>query len=132
MKTTRVGIFETNSSSSHSLSLGKFDYSTKLDETNEETIVLGCGAYGWGYGELTTWMERADYLGVEAYDNEDKKERLINAIHKVYPNVTIEFSGDGYIDHQSSGEVWDECSDEYKLLSCIFGNTEITIDNDNH
>ena len=131
MKNTRVGIFETNSSSSHSLSLGRYSYQ-KPDETNEETIVLGEGEYGWGYEELTTWMERADYLGVEARDNEDKKDRLIKAIHKFYPNVTIEFGDGGYIDHQSSGEVWDECRDEYSLLSCIFGDTIITIDNDNH
>ena len=132
MKTqTRYGIYETNSSSMHSLS---FDNSAVATEVDNETkrIVLGTGEYGWGYEELTEPLEKMDYLAIETEHSETKKQMLLDAITKVYPYANIDFYYSGYIDHQSSGEIWSELATVDDVYKCIFGNSTIEIDNDNH
>lgn len=132
MKTqTRYGIFETNSSSMHSLS---FDNSAVATEVNndEKRIVLGTGEYGWGYEELTTPLEKMDYLAIETEHSETKKQMLLDAIAKVYPYAKIDFDYSGYIDHQSYGEIWDELTTVDDVYKCIFGKSTIEIGNDNH
>jgi len=130
----RKSIFETNSSSSHSLSLGKLPDNVVVPwEDNYETIVLGKGEYGWGYEELTTWLEKADYLSIETEHNETKRDVLESAIKRYFPNITIEYEYTVYIDHQSYGELWDEIGyDVDEACKVIFGNSTIEIDNDNH
>ena len=132
MKTqTRYGIYETNSSSMHSLS---FDNSAVTTEINneEKRIVLGTGEYGWGYEELTEPLEKMDYLAIETEHSEIKKHLLEAAIEEVYPNAVIDFDYSGYIDHQSYGEIWNELDTVDDVYKCIFGKSVINIDNDNH
>jgi hypothetical protein len=126
----RRSIFETNSSSSHSLSLG----GNAIKEVSEEkiSIVLGDGEYGWGFCKLKNWMDKADYLGIEAYYDEGKKEILESALKMAYPNITTAYSCEGYIDHQSSGEIWGELNSVEDVYNVIFGDSVIIIDNDNH
>ena len=126
----RRSIFETNSSSSHSLSLG----GNAKKEVSEEkiSIIVGSGEYGWGFEKLKHWISKADYLGVEAYEDENKKELLERALKMAYPNITIGYSDEGYIDHQSYGEIWSELTSVKDVYNVIFGNSVVIIDNDNH
>jgi len=129
----RKSIFETNSSSSHSLSLGQLPNNLNPVEDNYETIVLGTGDYGWGYDTLNTWLEKADYLSIETEYNETRKNCLESAIKRYFPNITIEYEYTGYIDHQSYGNVWDEIGyDVDEVCKVIFGSSTIEIDDDSH
>ena len=138
MTKTRHSIFETNSSSVHTLTLGSQPTPKIIDDETLETIYLGSGSYGWGYEKLTTWMEKADYLAIEAIEDEAKKEMLFGALLIAYPKYLFKFDEDddgeasGYIDHQSYEEVWSELNSTEEVFAFLFGSSDIKIDNDNH
>lgn len=133
MKTqTRYGVFETNSSSMHSLSFDNSAVTTEVNPDNTLVITLGEGGYGWGYEKLTTPLEKMDYLAIETENSDTKKQMLLDAIARVYPNASIEFKYSGYIDHQSHEDIWDDLSSVDDVYKCIFGKSTIIIDNDNH
>lgn len=128
----RLGIFETNSSSMHSLSLGN-PALRKVDASNRETITLGIGEYGWGPEELTEWLEKADYLAVDGSNSD--RVLLESVIKSKFPNIAINFKIDGYLDHESVQVIWREINDsvnrEEFLYDVLFGKASIFIDNDN-
>ena len=143
MKTRiRKNVFETNSSSMHSLTIGNCD-NYSVDYKKEE-IFLCQGGYYWGPEELNTWLEKADYLSIEARDFLLKEKMLFNVLNKKFPNMTFKLDRkkdkwgyvNGNIDHQSIGEIWDEILNsndpEKTLYDVIFGDSVIIIDNDNH
>lgn len=155
MKQIRRGVFETNSSSSHSLAYSKkdrgYDYNLSVDDNGVLTIPFG--EFGWGPQILSTPMEKLSYYITDNLSNkfygekyskniedeiyEDTKiEHLIRVIKKNCPNVKdvrfqpidSNWSSLGYVDHQSGGTSNEEC-DVKKL---IFDNSIIiVIDNDN-
>lgn len=157
MKTqVRKSVFETNSSSMHSLTVTRRKPDLKQSE-DMEPITVGLGEYGWGYETLDWWMEKADYLGVEctttryrkdeetgeygyetflSEDNIERRNILKAALRMRFSNVEIIFKTEGYIDHQSSGDIWDIImGDKHPVSKCheiIFGDARIIIDNDNH
>ena len=56
----RNSVFETNSSSSHSISVTG---NTKLNIPDlSYDIECQFGEFGWGYEELTHWMEKLSYV----------------------------------------------------------------------
>lgn len=142
MKKIRTSVFETNSSSSHSLVFVEVENEIKAIQEDENEYILGTGEYGWGPETLTGWLEKADYFAVEAINNEKKEELLINVLLEVYPNATFRLIEEldeedyGYIDHQSIGDLWDEVlaseNPAKKLKEIIFGASTIEIDNDEH
>ena len=149
MKKIRVSVFETNSSSMHSLSIGSNKKMEVLDEKKTEEIILGIGEYGWGPEHLTTWLEKADYLAVDAINGEDeiKKGLLLEALSLAFPNAVFEFAllependedededetktYSGYIDHQSIGTVWSDLETVEEVFRVVFGDSIIVVDND--
>lgn len=130
----RRGIFETNSSSMHSLTVGKCEDYT--EDYNNKEITLGLGEYGWGYEYLDIWFEKADYLSIETEYDKQKKDLLVKVLKRKYPNAEISFNYEGDIDHQSRGEIWDYIltshNPEEELYNIVFGSNNIIIDNDNH
>ena len=65
MQTIRKSVFETNSSSVHSLTVKKNDMVLKpykMDLNYENKLVLEFGEYGWGYDTLTTVFDKLCYL----------------------------------------------------------------------
>ena len=142
MKTVRHNTFETNSSSSHSLTIGgKVVRPSKLKDTNTYTIYGG--EYGWGYETYSDPASKISYTAVEALstNNETLKNWLEEIIKEMYKvdNVDFDFSieYDGkdwsYIDHQSSGTVADSVSSKAELEQFLFGDgSRLIIDNDNH
>jgi len=130
MKKVRFGMFETNSSSVHTLSFSNRISNDEDIDCREVTIVLGIGEYGWGYEVLTTPLEKMDYLAIETQYSEDKKERLLEAIKQKYPNINITFDYTGEIDHQSEGDVWNGLESE-DIFTFLFGESKITLKNDN-
>ena len=151
----RNGVFETNSSSVHTLSISKENIDNEFAvNTSNINITVGEEAYNWGPDILTKWYEKADYLGINisfdifnkyetSFYNSNKnliqikKELLVKTLKKKFPNSNIIFSCEGYIDHQSHDEIWfDEILDsgdpEKTLHNIIFNkNYKINIGNDN-
>lgn len=149
MKKIRVSVFETNSSSMHSLSIGSNKKMGVLDEEKTEEIILGIGEYGWGPENLTTWLEKADYLAVDTINREDeiKKGLLLEALSLAFPNAVFEFAllependenidetktYSGYLDHESVGIVWSDLETVEEVFSVVFGDSIIVVDNDNN
>ena len=143
MKTTRSSIFESNSSSSHSLTIsGKVIRPSKLKDMN--TYKIYGGEYGWGYETYSDPASKISYTDVEAVstNNEALKDWLEEIIKEMYKvdEVVYDFSteyGNGkdhaYIDHQLYGTVADSVSSKEELEQFLFGDgSRLIIDNDNH
>lgn len=135
----RVGIWETNSSSSHSLSISLRGNYDKIEvgeqDLSEDEIELVGGEYGWGYDKLRGWYEKANYLAVECFQDERKREMLTVALRMRFSDANVIFTDNEnyYIDHQSSGEIWSEISSISDCYNILFNDSVyIEIDNDNH
>lgn len=150
----RNSVFETNSSSSHSLVFSKVDrghsYDLPVDENGVLTIPFG--EFGWGPEILRTPLEKLSYIitdrGGWSYDDDNKPwdeileelkedaeiQQIIEIVKRNVPavkEVTFEPASDfyprGYVDHQSQGT-----SRNADTADIIFNNSIIIlIDNDN-
>lgn len=136
----RREVFETNSSSTHSVSISNNPIFVE-PIIREDTIELLPGEFGWEINVYYYWKDKASYaltyaLGLgDAEASREHVEMLINVIEqhtgkKVYIN---EDEGKGNIDHQS----WDTASlifvDEDTLKRFIFGRESyLETDHDNH
>lgn len=155
----RSGVFETNSSSSHSLVLA--DGFTNMVEPpipdsmmDDGAIHVFSGEYGW---EIETYYDvssKLSYLYTDAmigetdadpndkeYQESNKNLKLIVDAVKQYAGVDVVFHKEisdyhpfGYIDHQSVGlisTVWDAGIDG--VIRFVFSNdSSFETDNDNH
>ena len=138
MRQVRRGMFETNSSSSHSIVLSKSKQLTGKILPEDGRIVIRPGEFGWGEERHTDAYTKASYCltawkGVQL----DILKKVIEK-HTGLPVVLIERSDDfdsgdwGYIDHQSIGMLDDVVKTEEDLERFIFGPSTLVIDNDNH
>lgn len=147
---TRNSVFETNSSSTHSVSIEDITDKDMLDTMlpNEDgNIVLEGGEFGWEEESYNDAWTKANYLAVYSclYSgdlDETFKENLKNVIkdQTKCKNVIFEITDDwnknySYIDHQSV-----ECRDYDDLMrnlkeirNFIFNKKSyLYTDNDNH
>lgn len=152
----RISVFETNSSSSHSLVYSNKDrgycYDLPVDENG--VLVIPFGEFGWGPEILKTPIEKLSYFitdhapYIEDDDKMDwdelielvlkKSEHIRDVIKIIKSNcpqvreIKFEKASDywvlGYVDHQSCGTSNDAASIE----DLIFNNSVLVlIDNDN-
>ncbi len=145
----RKSIFETNSSSSHSLSLGQLnDGDEKMDCEFNESITLGNGDYNWEWEDYGSWIDKADYVTIlllgsrlgdrwgeeKIASNDIKKDSeadmIVSVIHRKYPNAEITFDLTGGIDHESD-YVQDWMKNEDDLFTFFFGDGGVSTGNDN-
>jgi hypothetical protein len=155
-RTIRQNVFETNSSSTHSLSISNINNidNTIKDKYLKLNLFLRFDEFGWGYDNLETPQDKLTYIltmitnnNFNRYnDNEgDIKERLLELdVYKRVNNVVKKYTGKdiytdinikdfGHIDHQSNDILDEWLDDEEKIASIIFNSDScITIDNDNH
>lgn len=151
-KQIRQGVFETNSSSTHSICIAK---DAKL--TIPRSIHFEFGEFGWECDTLQSLGEKACYLytGLIANDRKDDADNIIQILKDKGISVTAEepiyekncytnsdgklveyVSGQniGYVDH--SGEMTSflnaVCEDESKLMRYLFSDLSFIITgNDN-
>lgn len=153
-KKIRQSVFETNSSSTHSISIAEADPSVLMDvwtPDEEGNITLNGGEFGWdpcSYGDVDS---KASYMAIYALDwSGENKEKHLQVLLDVLKeqtgckdavfNFTSDFdSKDGkhwsYIDHQSvEGHNYDYVFEDPELLrQFIFNpNSILYTDNDNH
>lgn len=151
MKKIRTGVFETNSSSTHSISIANTD-SGKLMEivvpNDEGNIVLYGGEFGWEYNKYYDALNKASYMAIYAVDwcgeRSDEFVQILKDVIKEQTgckDVIFAFSSDydschwSYIDHQSveNQEYHYLFEDSELLRQFIFNpNSYLITDNDNH
>lgn len=129
----RRNVFETNSSSMHSLSVIGSDRVSTLTTSKDGIIVVGEGEFGWGYDTLTTPSEKLSYLVTE-YSGQEEMIDMIKEAVKDYTGLTMAvYEDEGYIDHQSQGMISEYVSDKQSIIDLVFNDKNvIIIDNDNH
>lgn len=150
MKTQiRQNTFETNSSSSHSITINnKGDHHTfdipvtdyffdeKNNSAHKNCIILHGGEYGWSEDTFNEAMEKANYVAQEIEDtnNHQLKTWFEEVLKEATGAEEIVYNlNDGYIDHQSVGTVNDSISSKEDLKDFIFCRSSVlVIDNDNH
>ena len=156
MKQVRQAAFETNSSSSHSITIAAGEFIPDRLGVVGGVCEIFTGEFGWGYDHFSDASIKAAYcLTWIKHFGEDKVPEetamFINVIKKVtgakevvfVPQYTQETKGEwdyyqwGYIDHQSieygGGTGREAFESEEVLERFIFNHGSIlTIDNDNH
>ena len=139
MKQIRRNVFETNSSSTHSIAI------SKKPVTIGKFIHFGIGEFGWENG----CANPADYLYTAILEQNNHNE-LLDKLKEILDKYSIEYEfheplwhkssyGDGvwleygYIDHSYElGEFLDTIlSDEDLLMRYLFGDSTVYTGNDN-
>tara|TARA_R110000772_G_scaffold123662_2_gene230063 strand:+ start:7680 stop:8438 length:759 start_codon:yes stop_codon:yes gene_type:complete len=123
MKKVRKAIFETNSSSSHSIHIDSdvslMDTSLIPNEDGEISIIAD--EYGWEWAKLETAYEKACYC----YTDNGNTSMLEKVIKDQTGAKKINFGGEGYVDHNSGGNASDAFKDEETLRNLIFNTKSI-------
>jgi hypothetical protein len=101
----RIDIFETNSSSSHSVSFNPWksgkDGNNFIPDENGNVYVTGAD-FGWEWASYNDSVTKANYY-LERYKTEPDRLELLKKVIEDYTgfNVIINENTNGYIDHQS-------------------------------
>jgi len=155
MKQVRQGVFETNSSSTHSICIAK-----DVEIVLPKHLFFNFGEFGWERNTLYSTGEKADYLytGLITNGRKEDADKIVQFLINKGIEVTVEqpiyqtrsytnsegklveyeyCENGGYIDH--SGNLVDflnaVCEDESKLLSYLFSGLSFIItgnDNDDY
>jgi len=152
MKQIRKGVFETNSSSTHSICISK-----DVELTIPKSLHFYFGAFGWEFDTLYSASEKASYLytGLIANNRKEDVEKIfeilrgkeieITAEEPIYENRTytnlkgelVEYAYSdniGYVDHSCEMDDFLNavCEDESKLMNYLFSDLSFIITgNDN-
>ena len=105
-KLIRTGVFETNSSSAHAISIAADSAAFVLDTIypdNDGIIVLSGGEFGWEWFKENDAREKANYAAQSFSRNEDLLELLTEVIMEQTGASAVVFNdlSNGYIDHDS-------------------------------
>lgn len=128
----RRGVFETNSSSTHSICIAK-----NSDIKLPKSVTFALGEFGWEVNTLKSVYDKASYLytGLISVDRENDFKRIVKLLEGWGVRVEV-FGSAGYyyIDHvECLGEFFDAvCSDNEKLKRYLFSDFSFIITgNDN-
>jgi hypothetical protein len=141
----RRNVFETNSSSSHSISIVEETdqnlntLGTIYPDSNGKIILTG-GQFGWEEETYRDPLTKANYCAVDTINCPEKRKMLIKVIkehtgaRKVAVNISIDHVDNrSYIDHQSRGTSHPAFDSETTLKLFIFSyGSVLETDNDNH
>lgn len=106
----RRGVFETNSSSSHTISLASEDKQFVMDSLypdQDGVIHIHGGEYGWDWFKHNDALTKASYVAQALSNNDDALSNLREVIMEQTGATDVRFHGleNGYIDHDSYGLV---------------------------
>jgi hypothetical protein len=104
MKNIRLNVFETNSSSTHSITISAASrgmYDTLPVEDGE--VVLSGGEFGWEWNKYNDALTKANYAMVFSENHPAGRKMLADVIKKQTGAKTVLFKDNNYsyIDHQS-------------------------------
>jgi hypothetical protein len=140
-KQTRHGVFETNSSSTHSITISKAEMLEQVDLSGQ-TLVLDGDEFGWEWRRYNDWETKANYCaqflsrsqsyGEKATVDEFRAEMLEEVIKEHTGASSVAVVPTGYIDHDSVHVANDAFKDEESLRNFIFNpNSYLFTGNDN-
>lgn len=134
MKNIRLSVFETNSSSTHSITVmgGANGIYDTLPVDDNGTVYLTGGEFGWGWEKFSDAITKANYAAVDVFSDPVKSQMLKEVImehtgaKEVIFNFTKNYDDDindnqSYIDHQSVGTSFSAFKDKQTLKNFIFG-----------
>jgi hypothetical protein len=135
----RIGVFETNSSSNHSISIASADKQFVLDTSfiPEEDGVLRIygGEFGWEWDKINDARTKANYCAVYSMYDSCKSDMLSEVLQEQTGAINVEFAfsdGECYIDHQSNDVASDAFLSKETLRNFIFNlNSWLFTGNDN-
>lgn len=142
----RQNVFETNSSSTHSICIAK-----NAELTIPNALHFDFGEFGWECDTLYTIDEKASYLytGLIANNRKEDANKIFDLLKLKGIDVTFEeanlveseyikgyfyYENAGYVDHPNELGIFlnDICSDEEKLMRYLFSDLSFIITgNDN-
>jgi len=134
MKVIRRGVFETNSSSTHSLCIGEGDLTDRVaPDPQDGKVHVYSGEFGWEENTYRHVADRLSYAYTHAKDHPELLERLA-AVIKKHTGCEVAFhDDDGYIDHQSWEVPQAAFMDDETLAQFLFcPKSYFVTDNDNH
>lgn len=140
MKTvTRKNVFETNSSSSHSLTMDSSEVfelgSVSDEEVSSGKLQVYTGEYGWEWQRYYTVKGKLAYLVTELMrisSLEDSMESLKEMVkRRTGFDLEVIVTDSYYIDHESHGVASEVLQDLKKLESFVFSNSFVETGNDN-
>lgn len=104
----RRSIFETNSSSSHSITICNDDnfLIETIDVNDDGVIVLNGGEFGWGFEQFDSAIDKANYCAQSFMDtqNEVAISNLVEVLIEQTGADEVLINCNGYVDHQSVNE----------------------------
>lgn len=134
-KLIRIGCFETNSSSSHSISIcDKYLVYGSLYPNENGVIIIPAVEFGWEHEKYNDPETKAAYAFLDSYKHDLIKEVITE--HTGAEEIKI-LDG-GYIDHQSTGtfscKLTNDIAEDKKIIkNFIFNkNSWLFTSNDNH
>ena len=132
-KIVRTGVFETNSSSSHSLTVAndsqEFVLDTIYPDQNGVIEVLG-EEFGWGWDKFNDATTKLAYAFQDSFGNEDLIKEVV--MEQTGATEVIFNENGGYIDHDGIGTTDDIRSSKASMKNFIFNkNSWLFIGNDN-
>jgi hypothetical protein len=129
----RTGVFETNSSSSHSLSLAREDQEFVMDSIYPDqngVIRVDGKEFGWGWDKFNDAITKLAYAFQDSFDHEDLIREVV--MKQTGATEVIFEEGGGYIDHDGVGTTQDLRGDREDMRNFIFNkNSWLYIGNDN-
>lgn len=152
----RESIFETNSSSCHSCVIS--DHTTLYETLTPDStgkLVIEFGEFGWEQETYTDAYTKASYAAtlakMQLESNPELMKMFLDVVFEHTQALEINFNGlkitpeenpltnthdysNGYVDHQSIGDMTSEIfKDEKSLKNFIFNSkSKLETDNDNH
>ena len=148
IKLIRKNVFETNSSSTHSISVGHGDTYDSITPYEDGIIYLEPEEFGWEQETYTATYTKLTYAYIYARDwTGDKSPQFMEVLKKVVcehtgatdikmnSSTSFGYTNTGYIDHQSveDGNYHYLFEDEQTLKQFIFDPTSVLeTDNDSH
>lgn len=135
MKNIRTNVFETNSSSSHSISISDGDELRDTILPDENGVIhLRGGEFGWEWETYNSAESKANYCAIDCQNDLNMIKMLVEVIkeHTGARDVLFEFGKYSYIDHQSQGTSYDAFRSKEELRRFLFDrNSYIETGNDN-
>lgn len=134
---TRMSVFETNSSSTHSISIEtaqSMDLLQTICPNDSGTIYLYGGEFGWEPETFTDAETKANYCATDMQSDREKLEMLSEVIkdHTGAKAVIFDLK-DAYVDHQSAGTSYEAFASKKTLRDFIFNpKSTLHTDNDNY
>lgn len=140
-QTIRKSVFETNSSSSHSITIGIGTEWDNIIPNEKGNIILEGGEFGWECDSFNDALTKANYCAIDFLHDKELIEQLKRVIKdytncnkvKIKADESYESPNWSYIDHQSSGTIRSRYFTDEELKNFIFNKSCILYtDNDNH